>query len=691
MAETDPTQTTEEARDEPPNTKIFLQLATRESLEKIPKPELQKRCREMGLNRVWVNKDQLIDMILHKIQSASTSDVLQHENPQPTTAQTPQFNVCQVLQPDTPQDSTPIPDLRLSQLPAGDSWRTPSLPERPVTPPPATQQTLTPENPFSGYVSDATQSPFSRDESDVEHPLPSRDEGDTAQPPIPRDDSDGTCPLPIREKDTEYEGVDLLYISREIKIIKSKLATKDLEIELLNTEVKTAYHTIEQLQERVVELEKHRCVNEDHRTLVESPAPPSTCLLLGDTNLSPILPSDLHQNCWVRTIPGADMDLIRSWVNEKMHKSPSECILYSGTSDILDEHPPETILDNLGSLISDLKEKNSTMNVFVCKIVPSPLQRDVHCKIEDYNNHLVQWGKNNGIFIIDTVPTFKLGTGEIDDLCFDRNTNFYSTFNRLGTIKLLSTIDNQCPKFNLCPNWEKVKRSTYVAKSHERQRMSRGNTEPATRLPFQRPDLPARPTHDRQTALPVHSSNVRSIPPHHPLTTSRRPSQHRSSVVPRAASHPTHVRIADETSVGNTHSPYTYATAATSRGMAENRHHTALNNSPVNMSRLQPQQRHRQQHQPIPRQHIIQPRYQTQLHTRHVPWHAHQPQPQDLGQAQPWQQDPSGYQHPRQTRGCYNCGEHNHRQANCRFDHRLKCGICNRLGHKQKYCYVDNP
>lgn len=41
-------------------------------------------------------------------------------------------------------------------------------------------------------------------------------------------------------------------------MIISKLVTKDLEIELLNTEVKTAYHTIEQLQQRVTELEKHR-------------------------------------------------------------------------------------------------------------------------------------------------------------------------------------------------------------------------------------------------------------------------------------------------------------------------------------------------------------------------------------------------------------------------------------------------
>ena len=60
------------------------------------------------------------------------------------------------------------------------------------------------------------------------------------------------------------------------------------------TEMKTAYHTIEQLQQRVIELKQHRCERGDHHISAERPAPPSTCLLLGDTNLSPILPSDLH-------------------------------------------------------------------------------------------------------------------------------------------------------------------------------------------------------------------------------------------------------------------------------------------------------------------------------------------------------------------------------------------------------------
>ena len=235
--------------------------------------------------------------------------------------------------------------------------------------------------PYSRDDGDARLPPSSRDDGDARLPPSSRDDGGARLPPSSRDDGDARLPLssrdawlphssrddgntklptssrdatlppsprsrgvtPTREDNTEHEGVDLFHISREIKAIKSKLATKDLEIELLNTEIKTAYQTTEQLQQRVIELKQHRCERGDHHISAERPAPPSTCLLLGDTSLSFILPSDLHHSCWVRTIPGANTDLLRSWVSEKMHKSPSECIIHCGTSDIIDEHSPETI------------------------------------------------------------------------------------------------------------------------------------------------------------------------------------------------------------------------------------------------------------------------------------------------------------------------------------------------------------
>ena len=41
-------------------------------------------------------------------------------------------------------------------------------------------------------------------------------------------------------------------------------------------------------------------------------------------------------------------------------------------------------------------------------------------------------------------------------------------------------------------------------------------------------------------------------------------------------------------------------------------------------------------------------------------------------------------------RGCYNCGEYNHRQSNCRYDHQLKCNYCYEYGHMSRLCNIAN-
>ena len=70
----------------------------------------------------------------------------------------------------------------------------------------------------------------------------------------------------------------------------------------------------------------------------------------------------------------------------------------------------------------------------------SPTSQDIQARVQDYNEQLMKWGEANGIDIIRTVPTFTLSTGEIDDLCFETKINTYPTLNRLGAVKLLSTI-----------------------------------------------------------------------------------------------------------------------------------------------------------------------------------------------------------------------------------------------------------
>lgn len=100
------------------------------------------------------------------------------------------------------------------------------------------------------------------------------------------------------------------------------------------------------------------------------------------------------------------------------------------------------------------------MKVYVCQIVLPPLSQEIQAET-DYNEHLTKCGETNGINVIKTVPTFRLGTSEIDDLvCFDIENDSYSALNRLGAIKL-STIKRQCPDFHLCTNWEEKKKKNY--------------------------------------------------------------------------------------------------------------------------------------------------------------------------------------------------------------------------------------
>ena len=37
-------------------------------------------------------------------------------------------------------------------------------------------------------------------------------------------------------------------------------------------------------------------------------------------------------------------------------------------------------------------------------------------------------------------------------------------------------------------------------------------------------------------------------------------------------------------------------------------------------------------------------------------------------------------------RGCFNCGEMNHKQQNCYFETKIRCHTCKKFGHKAKYC-----
>ena len=530
------------------------------------------------------------------------------------------------------------------------------------------------------------------------------------------------------------DSVDMNNIARKIDTITAKLETKDMELELLNVEMKAAYHTIEVLQQRVTELEQHSCGARGRHSAEVHPAcpspppsPPSSCLLLGDTNLRRVLRSDLEDTCRVRTIPEANMDLLRSWVAERLVKAPSECVIYNGTYDLLEDQTPEIILDNLGALISDLKEKNVNMNIYVCQIVPSPMCEEMHAKMEEYNEHLLKWGKANGVSIIETVSSFSLGTGEVDDLCFDLKQDSNSLLNRLGVIKLMDIIRKQCPMFNMCSNWDHVKRNLNNINPENINTNNRSNNNIAN-INVSRPatHTPTTSSHTSYTSHTHHrttrrgSYHARGIPgqqvPYHantaPPEALRQPRDaHATCPATRLATATTTTtpvgrgqadagwrgtgdgRGGSSAALGKqlTQLPHNAAhtpvfqvqhlnTAAFNHDQNKrNRNRSTLTN--MNLVNMKTRQRWSRPHHTTP--YIWQNTHEshtTPYHTKPYTWY-NTHESHTTSEPVPYTRT-----HTKHTRGCYNCGEFNHHQATCRFDYKLTCGLCHQLGHKQKLC-----
>lgn len=198
-----------------------------------------------------------------------------------------------------------------------------------------------------------------------------------------------------------------MYINHNVKV-----ETKDLEMELLTTEIKAAFNTSEILQKRVNDLEMK---NKDEKISSGSTAI-TNCLLLGDTSVQQVLPSDLAKNCAVRTITMGNIDQLRNWVTHKLSRVPSVCVLHCGLYDICGNIDSGVILDNLGSLVSDLKDKCTNMKIYICDFVPAQVFQETNDKIIQYKEKLFRRAEANGVIVVYTSPVFTLGTGDVDEM-----------------------------------------------------------------------------------------------------------------------------------------------------------------------------------------------------------------------------------------------------------------------------------
>lgn len=423
-----------------------------------------------------------------------------------------------------------------------------------------------------------------------------------------------------------------------VEELRERINVRDVEIEELNELLKNAHVTINKLNDRLSSLEEQ--VNQLQETtaqqqqilpiLQDPSSTPKGTLLLGDNNLVPVRASDLNKQCSVRTIREANIDLVKCWVSEKLQWVPKCCILYCGIQDILDGSIPAEIFDKLGSLVANLKQVNEDMNIYVCELVPILKVQEYDEKINNFNNQLAEWSVQNGVTVIKTNLQFRLGTGEVDQLCFnvDHNESQGNFLNRFGIIRLLNVISKQCPLFELHTNWENIANQvtpTHTLPSFSWQGFTRNERSHQSTVYTGRGNYQDNQTYSEESR--ASGLNNRDLGYQHDLQNDsdnlRRPIPRRREADER--------RYSQYSSGGDYRSQHALST----RGWERNS--TAA------------------------------PRNRFNGHPQSRPYHHQQ---EDRPRRQP----------------CYNCGESNHDFSECRFDHRIRCDRCGSFGHKPRLC-----
>ena len=334
------------------------------------------------------------------------------------------------------------------------------------------------------------------------------------------------------------------------------------------------------------------------------------------------------------------------------------------------------------------------MDICVSQIAPSPNSDTLLAKINELNDHIKKWATANGITTINPDLSFTLGTGEIHEAYFDTHGKHQgSLLSRPGVVRLLKAIATQYSSFNDCLNWDQIKKNSNLESSQNQLRADNPRTKPATSSP-----PPTRDTDhggwrqvNRRRPLNLtrgHPTDARTNPP----STDDIPTHRRQEIEPRRP-HLTNTN----TQVARSHPPssppasqHTYR----SRWEALDERRTPRHGlSPPRGREGYSERRQRDQDTPSPH---TSHSSGSRLHRHHSPdtntTHYNRQNPH------PYHRYPHSHNdithneypfHPRQSkprRGCYNCGEFNHHQSNCRYDHQIRCGNCYNLGHKYKSC-----
>ena len=274
------------------------------------------------------------------------------------------------------------------------------------------------------------------------------------------------------ENDNQHATGIINRILKEMEEIKENLAAKDSEINELNLMLKSANVTINRLNDRISTLEE-RTQHQSASDIIPTPAKNESVLLIGDSNLNEIRLADLGENCKVKTIKDTTIDLTGCWIREKLDLVPSKCIIYCGTNDLKDTENYSSVLDDLGSLITELKHKNEDVDIYICELAPH-MNTDIDDRINLYNEKLMEWCSVNGVMFIKTNLSFRLGTGDIDELCYDYEENILDVnLNRYGVLRLLEVINKQCEYMKLNENFKINKRQRKTSDHYNNRQYNR--------------------------------------------------------------------------------------------------------------------------------------------------------------------------------------------------------------------------
>ena len=181
--------------------------------------------------------------------------------------------------------------------------------------------------------------------------------------------------------------------------LRERVYSRENEIDDLKELLQSAHITINKLSDCVSSLEdqvtilhgapSNQQLDPSLQGSASSSSQPEGTLLLGDTNLSAVRASDFSSCCSICTIKGANIDLVKCWISEKLQWVPTNCILYCGLQDILDKSAPSDIFDRLGSLTTELKQLNENMDIHISELTPIPSVQDFDEHINNFNNQLV--------------------------------------------------------------------------------------------------------------------------------------------------------------------------------------------------------------------------------------------------------------------------------------------------------------